>query len=111
MNKVITEIYTLSLHDALPICDPYAAYQKPKVELNHEFIRRILPKSTSFDNLCQTDINLMMSHINSYSREKLGDKSPFDVFGFIYGYDVLKKLGLNRIMDNEILLRPSLLKK
>ncbi len=88
-------------------CDPYAAYQKPKVELNHEFIRRILPKGTSFDNLCQTDINLMMSHINSYSKEKLGDKSPFDVFG----HDALKKLGLNRIMSNEILLKPSLLKK
>jgi IS30 family transposase len=92
-------------------CDPYAAYQKPKVELNHEFIRRILPKGTSFDNLCQTDINLMMSHINSYSREKLGDKSPIDVFGFIYGCDALKRLGLNRIMSNEILLRSSLLKK
>jgi IS30 family transposase len=92
-------------------CDPYAAYQKPNVELNHEFIRRILPKGTSFDNLCQTDINLMMSHINSYSREKLGNKSPFDVFGFIYGYDALESLGLTRIMSNEILLKPSLLKK
>lgn len=92
-------------------CDPYAAYQKPNVELNHEFIRKILPKGTSFDNLCQTDINVMMSHINSYSREKLGDKSPFDVFGFIYGYDVLESLGLNRITSNEILLKPSLLRK
>ena len=90
-------------------CDPYAAYQKPNVELNHEFIRRILPKGSSFDNLCQADINLMMSHINSYSREKLGDKSPFDMFGFIYGYDVLESLGLNRIMSNQILLKPSLL--
>ena len=92
-------------------CDPYASYQKPNVELNHEFIRKILPKGTSFDNLCQADIDLMMSHINSYSREKLGDKSPFDVFGFIYGYDVLEKLGIRRIPANEILLKPSLLKK
>ena len=92
-------------------CDPFASYQKPNVELNHEFIRKILPKGTSFDNLCQADIDLMMSHINSYSREKLGDKSPFDVFGFIYGYDVLEKLGISRIPPNEILLKPSLLKK
>lgn len=92
-------------------CDPFASYQKPNVELNHEFIRKILPKGTSFDNLRQADINLMMSHINSYSREKLGDKSPFDVFGFIYGYDVLGKLGISRIPANEILLKPSLLKK
>ena len=53
----------------------------------------------------------MMSHINSYSREKLNDKSPFDMFGFIYGYDILEKLGIRRIPANEILLKPSLLKK
>ncbi|MEI5988256.1 IS30 family transposase, partial [Dehalobacter restrictus] len=61
---------------------------------------------------CQGDIDLMMSHINSYSREKLGDKSPLDVFSFIYGYDdVLKNLGISRIPANKILLKPSLLKK
>jgi len=92
-------------------CDPYSSFQKPNVELNHEFIRRILPKGRSFDELAQSDISLMMSHINSYSREKLNDKSPFDMFGFIYGYDVLEKLEINRIPANEILLKPSLLKK
>ncbi|OCZ53833.1 hypothetical protein A7D23_07640 [Dehalobacter sp. TeCB1] len=75
-------------------------------------MRKILPKGTSFDALCQGDIDLMMSHINSYSREKLGDKSPLDVFSFIYGYDdVLKNLGISRIPANKILLKPSLLKK
>jgi IS30 family transposase len=92
-------------------CDPYASYQKPVVELNHEFIRRILPKGKSFDGLVQDDINLMMSHINSYSREKLNDKSPSDLFGFLYGYDVLTTLGLSRVPANEIVLRPELLKK
>lgn len=92
-------------------CDPCASFQKPNVELNHEFIRKILPKGKSFDDLEQCDISLMMSHINSYSREKLNDKSPFDTFGFLYGYDVLEKLGLSRITANEILLKPSLLKK
>lgn len=92
-------------------CDPCASFQKPNVELNHEFIRRILPKGISFDNLCQADIDLMMSHINSYSREKLGDKSPFDVFGFIYDYNILEKLGQVKIPANKILLKPSLLGK
>lgn len=92
-------------------CDPCASFQKPNVELNHEFIRRILPKGRSFDDLGQSDIALMMSHINSYSREKLNDKSPFDMFGFIYGYDALQRLGMLRIPANEILLKPSLLKK
>jgi IS30 family transposase len=92
-------------------CDPQAAFQKPNVELNHEFIRRILPKGTSFDNLSQDDISLMMSHINSYSREKLNDKAPFDLFGFLYGYDTPGLLGMQRIPANDILLKPSLLKK
>lgn len=92
-------------------CDPCASFQKPNVELNHEFIRKILPKGRSFDDLAQSDISLMMSHINSYSREKLNDKSPFDTFSFLYGFDALEKLGIYRISANDILLKPSLLKK
>lgn len=92
-------------------CDTCASFQKPNVELNHEFIRRILPKGTSFDSLLQHDINLMMSHINSYSRAKLNDKSPLDLFGFLYGYDILEKLGIYEVPSNNILLKPTLLKK
>ena len=92
-------------------CDPFSSFQKPNVELNHEFIRKVLPKGRSFDDLVQSDISLMMSHINSYSREKLNDKSPFDLFSYIYGCDVLESLGIYRIPANEILLKPSLLKK
>ena len=91
-------------------CDPYSSFQKPNVELNHEFIRKILPKGKSFDDFSQADMNLMMSHINSYSRAKLGDKSPLEMFGFLYGKDTLDKLGLWRVEPNEILLKPSLLK-
>ena len=92
-------------------CDPYSSFQKPNVELNHEFIRKILPKGSSFDALAQPDIALMMSHINSYSREKLNDKSPLDMFGFLYGHGLLKKLGMRKIPPNEIILTPALFKK
>ena len=92
-------------------CDPNASFQKPHVEVNHELIRRILPKGKSFDNLEQDDINLMMSHVNSYAREKLGDKSPLDLFGFLYGQELLGKLGIRKVPANEVFLKPSLLKK
>jgi len=92
-------------------CDPYASFQKPSVELNHEFIRRILPKGSSFDHLAQDDINLMMSHINSYSREKFNDMPPHDMFCLLYGVSVLDMLGIRKIPANEIILKPSLLKK
>ena len=92
-------------------CDPHASFQKPNVELNHEFIRKILPKSKSFNHLTQSDIDRIMSHINSYSREKLNDKTPIEMFGFLYGDDIAKKLGLHKIPANDILLKPSLLRK
>jgi len=92
-------------------CDPNASFQKPGVELNHEFIRRILPRGSSFDGLSQDDINLMMSHINSYSREKLNDMSAHDMFCYLYGTSVLDKLGQCKIPANQIMLKPALLKR
>jgi IS30 family transposase len=92
-------------------CDPYSSFQKPSVERNHEFIRIILPKGVSFNNLSQEDVNLMMSHINSYSREKLNDNTPMELFDFIYGAGTSEMLGQKRIAPNDILLKPSLLKK
>jgi IS30 family transposase len=92
-------------------CDPHASWQKPNVELNHEFIRKILPKGVSLNALTQADIDLMMSHINSYSREKLNNKSPIVMFDFLYGEGLAEKLGQTKITPNEILLKPALLKK
>ncbi|MBQ7245802.1 MAG: IS30 family transposase [Firmicutes bacterium] len=91
-------------------CDPSSPYQKGAVENNHEFIRRIIPKSKSMDDLTQHKVNLMMSHINSYRRENLGDKSPTEVFKFFYGQDTLDILGIAEIPANDILLKPSLLR-
>jgi IS30 family transposase len=41
-------------------CNPSAPYQKAEIEVGHEFIRRVLPKGKSFDELMQEDINRMM---------------------------------------------------
>ena len=46
-------------------CNPSASYQKGAIEKNHEFIREVLPKGTSFDVLTQNYCNLLMCHINS----------------------------------------------
>lgn len=91
-------------------CDPSAPFQKPAVENNHEFIRKVLPKGKSFNELEQKQINLMMNHINSYSRKKLNDKSPYDMFSFLYGNEILEILGAKLIQPNGIFLTPSLIK-
>lgn len=92
-------------------CDPSAPYQKPRVELQHEFIRRILPKGRSFDDLSQEQINLMLSHINSYARQKFSGKAPIDLFEYLYGLDTAQKFGIFKIPPNQIILTPALLQK
>lgn len=91
-------------------CDPCASFQKGSAEKNHEEIRKVLPQGTSFDNLTQKDISLMMDHINSYSRPNLNDRTPYDTFKFLFGEEVIKKLGSTLIHPKDICLKPSLLK-
>ena len=92
-------------------CDPQRSDQKGGCEVCHEMIRRVLPKKSSFDNLIQEDVSLLMSHINSYTRKKLNDQSANQLFSFLYGEDTLAKLGIKVIPANEINLTPYLLKK
>lgn len=92
-------------------CDASAPGQKGSIEKNHELIRYVLPKGTSFDNLTQADITLLMDHINSYSRESLGNKCPYDAFEFFYKTSILEALNCHRIPGNEVNLTPSLLKR
>lgn len=91
-------------------CNASAPYQKPHCENNHEMIRRIIPKGADIGQYTQEQIDLMMSHINSYARKNLGNKSPYDVFAFQYGEELLKHFHLQRIPADEILLSPELLK-
>ena len=91
-------------------CNPSAPYQKGSAENNHEFIRRVIPKGVDFGRFTQEQISLMMSHINSYLRKALGNKSPYETFAFLHGEEILKKFGLRKIPSDEIILSPELLK-
>ena len=91
-------------------CNASAPYQKGSCENNHELIRRIIPKGTDIGLYTQEQIDLMMSHINSYSRKKLGNKSPYEVFEFQYGRKILDAFHLQKIPADAIILSPELLK-
>lgn len=91
-------------------CNPSSPNEKGSCEVNHEFIRRVIPKSVDIKKYNQDQISLMMDHINSYSRPELGDKTPYEMFEFYYGKNVLDLLGVKRISPNKIILKPSLLK-
>ena len=92
-------------------CDPNASQQKGSAERNHEFIRYFLPKGKDFTGYEQKHISLMMDHTNSYSRGSLGDKTPYEVFEFLYGREILDKLGCHRIQPNDVTLDSSIFKE
>lgn len=92
--------------------DPYCSSQKPHIERFHNELRRILQKGTSFDPLTQEQIALALSHLNSYPRESLGWRTPYDVFVEKHGDEgkaFLAKLGIVRIPANQVTLHPFLL--
>lgn len=99
------------LHTRVFYCDAGSPFQKGSIEVNHELIRRIIPKGTSMNMFLQEDINLMMNHINSYKRKKLNNRSPYETFSFYYGENVLQLLGCQLVAAKDILLKPNLLKK
>ena len=92
-------------------CDPNAPYQKGSCERNHEFIRCFIPKGVDLGKYTQDDITLMMNHINSYSRESLGNKCPYDVFRFFYGDKLLKLLQCTTIPAQQVTLNKSVFRK
>ena len=91
-------------------CNASSPYQKGSCENNHEMIRRIIPKGKDIGQYTQEQMNLMMSHINSYARKKLGNKSPYEMFEFQYGKELLDAFHLQKIPADEIILSPELLK-
>lgn len=91
-------------------CDPYKSYQKGKLEKNHEFIRYILPKGKSFDQLDQTKVTLMTNNINSIARASLNDKTPFELASMLLGSEMLSKLDLVHVPHDDVHLKPKLLK-
>lgn len=91
-------------------CDAMSPYQKGAIEKNHEYIRKFLPKGSSFDNLTQDNINLMLSHINSTKREILNNMSPIEVFLQKNDDFILELLDIKQIPPDKIILKNNLLK-
>lgn len=103
-------INTGEIRSKIFYCDPQQSSQKPHVENNHNFIREILPNGQNWSGLTQEKINLMFSHINSTPRESLGDKTPYEIFTFIYGKNLADKLNIQKIEKDEVCTTPRLLK-
>lgn len=100
-EKLINVFYT----------EAYSSWQKGGIERNHEFIRYIIPKGISFDNLTKKNVADMMNHINNVRRKSLDYQTPYELFAKTYDEDISRKLHLNFIPKDEVNLSYKLLIK
>lgn len=91
--------------------DPNSSWQKGSLEKNHEFIRYILPKGTSFASITQEDCFKIVSNINSVPRLSLNNISPYDSAFYFIGKNNIEKLQIKKIDYDDIDLSFRLLKK
>ena len=85
--------------------------QKAHCERNHEYIRKVLPKKSSFDSLTCYDIRKLCWHINSTKRASLNGQFPIKLASLLLPKEIFEALDLREIPCNEINLTPTLLKK
>ena len=88
-------------------CDPYSSYQKGGIEKNHEYIRWVLPKGSSFNDLTWYDVALLASHINAVARDSLDGLNPYKASD----PSLLNHVDLMYIEPTEVNLTPSLLRQ
>ena len=91
-------------------CDPYCFWQKGTCEKNHEYIRYICPKGSSFADLNDDKIRLMMNHINSEKRDSLNGHSPYELSLLLLDKKLHQSLGIMAIAPDDVMLSPNLLK-
>lgn len=89
-------------------CDPGASNQKGKIENNHEYIRRFIPKGKSFDDYNQDDINLMLNHINSVKRDSLEGVNPYSFMKEFLPKKIIEYFDIVEIEQKDIILKNKL---
>ena len=89
-------------------CDPGHSEQKGKIEVNHEYIRRFIPKGISFDTYSQDDINLMLNHINSVKRDSLNGDNPYTLMKDFLPREVIELFDIKEIEQKDIILKNKL---
>ncbi len=52
----------------------------------------------------------MTNNINSIKRKSLNGKTPFEMMEFLYTEDLITNLGLAPVPDNDVTLKPRIVK-
>lgn len=110
-KSIMFSLETGELLSNLFYCEPYSAWQKGSIEKNHQYIRYVLPKGTSFSGLTQEDCNLLASHINSTPRKSLNNRTPYEAAKSFLGDKTLEIFGIVSIPTDEVNLSVRLFRK
>ena len=86
-------------------CKPYSSWQKHEIEVNHEYIRRVLPKGSDFSMLSKEDIARLQNNINAIPRESLDGETPFNLTNKKYP-ELIKSLKCKYIKPDDVSLNP-----
>lgn len=84
-------------------CHPNSPDEKPEIEKNHEYIRYVLPKKSSFEHLTKEDIKSLEDNINNIPRDILGGKTPYELTKEKFP-ELIKKLKSNYIQPDDVTL-------
>ena len=84
-------------------CNPYSSWQKGCIEKNHEFIRKVFPKGTNFNNFNDRQIQKLEDTINNIPRDSLDGKSPYYLFKNKYP-EIVEKLNCSYIKPDDVSL-------
>lgn len=86
-------------------CHPNSPEEKPELEKNHEYIRYVLPKKTSFENLTKEDIKQLEDNINNIPREILGNETPYNLTKEKFP-KLIEKIKSSYIKPDDVTLNP-----
>ncbi len=92
-------------------CEPYSSWQKGGIERNHEFIRYIIPKGITFDQLTKNNVIDIMNNINNVKRKSINYNTPYLLFKSKYDQQIINKLALKYIEASDVDLSYKLLTK
>ena len=82
-------------------CHPYCSYEKHGIEVNHEYIRRVFPKGSSFEDLNDETVKRLQDNINAVPRLSLNSETPYNLTKKLYP-ELIERLDCKYIKPDDV---------
>ena len=74
-HQELTEVTGMKVY----FCEPYSPWQRGTNENTNGLLRQFFPKGTSFADISDDDLQLVVDMINNRPRKRLNYLTPFEV--------------------------------